>query len=187
MVVKEKKKVTVAPIIYVNDRTIRKSTVEKSLSADLQRKERDTSLLLNKKEKRPIIRHKYTQKELLLEALDTELQNQKWLDSQKFDNYNMDNNNTNNSNNMLNTSNNFIKYHSRRGSLDTITFSNVEDIPLILRLNQSNLPKRRARICSITGLPARYFDPVTEQPYANVDAFKELRRRCNSNNNNKRK
>mmetsp|Transcript_30398 Transcript_30398/g.47621 ORF Transcript_30398/g.47621 Transcript_30398/m.47621 type:complete len:184 (+) Transcript_30398:146-697(+) len=30
--------------------------------------------------------------------------------------------------------------------------------------------------CVITGLPAKYKDPVTGQPYANVEAFKELRK-----------
>lgn len=173
----------VAPIILVNDRTIRKSTLEKSLSADLLRKERDTTLLLNKKEKRPIIKHKYTQKELLLEALDTELENQKWLDSQKFDN-NIDSNN----NNIISTarnSNNYIKYHSRRGSLDTITFSNVEDIPLILKLNNSNLPVKKVKICAVTGFTAKYFDPLTKQPYANIEAFKELRRKYDNNNRKK--
>lgn len=27
----------------------------------------------------------------------------------------------------------------------------------------------------ITGLPAKYFDPLTEQPYANLAAFKKIR------------
>ena len=31
-------------------------------------------------------------------------------------------------------------------------------------------------VCSISGLPAKYKDPVTGLGYANVAAFKELRR-----------
>ncbi|CAH8570075.1 unnamed protein product [Schistosoma turkestanicum] len=37
-------------------------------------------------------------------------------------------------------------------------------------------PKRRLRICPITGLPARYLDPLTLTPYANLAAFRVLRR-----------
>ena len=46
------------------------------------------------------------------------------------------------------------------------------------------LPGKRGRptpvkrqVCCITGLPAKYLDPVTRQPFANAEAFKELRRR----------
>ncbi len=65
--------------------------------------------------------------------------------------------------------------------MDTITFSNVEDIPIILKLNNNNLPIKKAKICAITGLKAKYFDPLTKQPYANIEAFKELRRKYNGN------
>ncbi|CAI2735935.1 unnamed protein product [Schistosoma spindalis] len=37
-------------------------------------------------------------------------------------------------------------------------------------------PERRLRICPITGLPARYLDPLTLTPYANLAAFRVLRR-----------
>ncbi|VDP98759.1 unnamed protein product [Trichobilharzia regenti] len=36
-------------------------------------------------------------------------------------------------------------------------------------------PKRYPRICPITGLPARYVDPLTLTPYANLDAFRIIR------------
>jgi hypothetical protein len=32
--------------------------------------------------------------------------------------------------------------------------------------------------CIITGLPARYRDPLTGYPYASLQAFKTLRERC---------
>lgn len=35
--------------------------------------------------------------------------------------------------------------------------------------------ERRSQICAITRLPARYFDPVTQLPYRNKQAFKILR------------
>jgi hypothetical protein len=33
-----------------------------------------------------------------------------------------------------------------------------------------------ATLCAITGLRAKYFDPVTRQPYATLAAFKQLRK-----------
>ncbi len=39
-------------------------------------------------------------------------------------------------------------------------------------------PKPHAgHVCVITGQPAKYKDPLTEQPYATIEAFKEIRRR----------
>lgn len=57
-----------------------------------------------------------------------------------------------------------------------VTFDNdIDD-----RLFDSYFPKvakreRRSQICAITRLPARYFDPVTQLPYRNKQAFKILR------------
>jgi len=36
-------------------------------------------------------------------------------------------------------------------------------------------PKNSSGICPITRLPARYYDPVTQQPYYSIQAFKILR------------
>lgn len=32
-------------------------------------------------------------------------------------------------------------------------------------------------VCAITGLPSKYFDPLTQSPYATIEAFKVLRER----------
>jgi len=40
-------------------------------------------------------------------------------------------------------------------------------------------PPLRNLICPITGQPARYWDPLTQQPYANAQAFTALRQRFN--------
>jgi hypothetical protein len=40
----------------------------------------------------------------------------------------------------------------------------------------SSSRRPRRRLCPITGMPAQYFDPLTQMPYANADAFKILRR-----------
>lgn len=39
------------------------------------------------------------------------------------------------------------------------------------------IPSIMLQICVITGLPAKYRDPKTQLPYANAEAFRELRRR----------
>merc|ERR1719300_2317427 len=45
---------------------------------------------------------------------------------------------------------------------------------------KQNFPKttprvQASKICPVTRLPAKYFDPVTELPYANLQAFKIIR------------
>ena len=42
------------------------------------------------------------------------------------------------------------------------------------KLNSSS--RCRRRLCPITGTPAQYFDPLTQMPYATLDAFNILRR-----------
>ncbi len=42
------------------------------------------------------------------------------------------------------------------------------------KLNLSN--RHHRRLCPITGMPAQYFDPLTQTPYATLEAFKILRR-----------
>ena len=59
-----------------------------------------------------------------------------------------------------------------------MTFSN----PLIFEKifeNFNRLPTapKEKKMCVITGQPAKYFDPLTKQPYADKEAFKILRER----------
>ncbi|CAF1082412.1 unnamed protein product [Adineta steineri] len=42
------------------------------------------------------------------------------------------------------------------------------------KLNASN--RHRRRLCPITGMPAQYFDPLTQMPYATLEAYQILRR-----------
>ena len=42
------------------------------------------------------------------------------------------------------------------------------------KLNASS--RCRRRLCPITGTPAQYFDPLTQMPYATLEAFNILRR-----------
>jgi len=58
----------------------------------------------------------------------------------------------------------------------TLTFSNIDYYKRIFQIfNKKPEIKKENRICIITGLPAKYFDPLTKHYYANADAFKLLR------------
>lgn len=61
-----------------------------------------------------------------------------------------------------------------------ITISRLEPNPhtivVVPEIKKFLKPERREyRICAVTGLPARYFDPLTELPYASLDAFRQIR------------
>jgi hypothetical protein len=58
-----------------------------------------------------------------------------------------------------------------------VTFSNNSVYEkLFENFNKSCEPKEK-KFCVITGLPARYFDPLTKQYYANKQAFEIIRER----------
>ncbi|MCO5560618.1 hypothetical protein L7F22_014234 [Adiantum nelumboides] len=42
---------------------------------------------------------------------------------------------------------------------------------------QPRQSQKRSRVCAVTGLPAKYLDPVTGLPYATIDAFRMIRER----------
>mmetsp|Transcript_6891 Transcript_6891/g.7136 ORF Transcript_6891/g.7136 Transcript_6891/m.7136 type:complete len:80 (-) Transcript_6891:70-309(-) len=72
---------------------------------------------------------------------------------------------------------------SRRGSYTTITFVEDEAWPSLFSLSAPTpIPQQ---ICSITGLPAKYRDPQTGQPYATLEAFSAIRKRLNSSSKQK--
>lgn len=56
---------------------------------------------------------------------------------------------------------------SFENDIDNKTFSNIFPMP--------NKRERRSKICAITRLPARYYDPITQLPYRNMQAFKIIR------------
>ena len=101
-------------------------------------------------------------------------------------------------------SNSFIRFSSRKDSYDTITFTDVDSIPKIL-LNNATPPipekvynfKRIYfysyifyflfdfflciwflnifQICIITGETAKYRDPHTGYPFANLEAYRAIK------------
>ena len=149
-------------------REVRDSTKKKTTSTELEIQERSKI----KHVSRPIIRHKFTQKELLLDALETEDANRKWLEHRKI----VEDERIARDKPIKNQNNdNYIRFLSRRGTYDTITFTSVDSIPIILK--QQIKPVLPKNTCIITGLPAKYKDPLTGLPYHNLAAFKELRKK----------
>ncbi len=70
--------------------------------------------------------------------------------------------------------------------LETTTNLKVVSQGMISNQNISNIPInsttqlpgiKEKKLCIITGQPAKYFDPLTKQPYADKEAFKILRER----------
>lgn len=130
-------------------------------------------------------RKRYSQEELLLEAVhDTELENRRWLHGRKRvqDQYNREKDSNLSGLRDKNKGKNIIqKFHSRRGCLITLTYPEMDSVPEILTrqhqsINQQHRSQQLNR-CVITGKIGKYKDPLTKQPYHNIDAFKELRRR----------
>ena len=72
-----------------------------------------------------------------------------------------------------------VRFHSRRGAPDTLTFTLVDTTPTmgvpVPRGQGSAAPRPR---CVISGKPALYMDPITGSPYADAKAFKILRERA---------
>jgi vacuolar protein sorting-associated protein 72 len=75
----------------------------------------------------------------------------------------------------MSSSGSLIRYSSRRGTCDTITFTDVDAMPEILV--GAKVPVIRDNKCCITGFPAKYRDPSTNLLYANLEAYRELKKR----------
>jgi len=70
-----------------------------------------------------------------------------------------------------------VKFHSKRtGDVvsNTITFV---DMPVPSTIDDIAPPYPAPQRCTVTQAPAKYLDPVTNQPYATLEAFKMLRGR----------
>lgn len=66
-----------------------------------------------------------------------------------------------------------LKDHFSKKSRNFIIFTSDQTIKEIFSSQEQQKPKPKK--CIITGLPAKYFDPLTKLPYANLFAFKKLR------------
>jgi hypothetical protein len=149
------------------DRAVRGSTKAKTAIGE---KERTIAEKERKKtyRPRPVIKHTFTQRELLVDALATEESNKKWLSQQKFimdEKIHIDR--------VLKgaVTGSLKRWLSKRGTNDIISFTEVDAIPRILKgLDVS--PRVPNKVCTITGKTARYRDPLTGEPYHDLAAFK---------------
>jgi vacuolar protein sorting-associated protein 72 len=123
------------------------------------------------------MQEKLSQKELLLEAIFTEYYNiQSLQEMQRLEDLNKKEMSAPGKKQFAE----FVKI--KRGGQEenntTLTFSNSIVYDKIFEgfKGPSTTPKEK-KICVITGLPAKYFDPLTNQPYANLEAFKIIRER----------
>jgi len=119
-------------------------------------------------------KRKFTQEELLVEAaVDTEPQNERWIlgrkrvqalseEKKRIECVKKD-------------SRVALKYHSRKGCFNTITFTDMDFLPSLVKNNV--VKKSCVEYCIITGKKARYRDSLTGKGYHDKEAFKELRRR----------
>lgn len=145
-------------------------------------------------------RKRFAQEELLLEAVhETEPENQRWLHGRKRiqDQYNRDKGpNAGGLRDKYRGKKIIQKFHSRRGCLITLTFPEMDSVPEILTRRQQRRPvlseqpssssskeilqqqqQQLLSHCVITGKSGKYKDPLTNFPYHDLAAFKELRRR----------
>ena len=116
----------------------------------------------------------FTQEEILTETIQTELANNRWiLTAQRLAREQA----AKASRALGRPASSAVRVTSRRNAPATVTFSEVDAQPNVFRFAPEEPPARRrgAVVCAVTGLPAKYLDPVTKKPYANAAAFKKLR------------
>lgn len=187
-------------------RTLRGTTVSKAIVAEHARieTERKQAVIRTKVHARKSQqKRKYTQEELLLEAANvTEQENMIWLLGRKRQlseseriaaALQRDKNNADHRGKVI------MRFHSRRGCYNTLTFPEMDLIPDYIqrhmtiakkkqekqqknnkKVQDSNVvhkPSARTVVCFITGEKAKYRDPKTGHPYSNAAAFREIRKR----------
>eukprot|EP00897_Mesotaenium_endlicherianum_P007878 jgi/Mesen1/7118/ME000369S06459 len=124
-----------------------------------------------KRKKGPEEERRWTQEEMLLEAAQTEIKNRQSLEIMlareeevkrkaliQKEVY----------------SGPLIRLHSKLG-VNVLEFTHVSELPDVINSIAPPYPKRA--MCAVTGLPAKYLDPLTRLPYATIEAFQILRTR----------
>ena len=67
-----------------------------------------------------------------------------------------------------------MRFVSKRGQADTLTFTEVDDFPRSIKSSSDNT--NVSAKCAVTGKIASYRDPLTGAPYADVEAYKMIKR-----------
>lgn len=121
-------------------RSVRESTKIKTVDADINREKIKHSKSNKYRKQHPLIKHKFSQQELLKEAIETEIQNLKWVENQKKlateDSTRQ---------HLLDkgikqggSQGSFTRWVSRKGSYNIVTFSDVDSMPSFLVANSSS-------------------------------------------------
>lgn len=69
---------------------------------------------------------------------------------------------------------------SKKCSRNFLVFTDVKNFPKAYFPQQRSRPAEKL-VCAVTGLPAKYKDPLTGLPYANIAAFKTIRSQYEAN------
>jgi len=162
-----------------SSRSLRHSTKTKTLES-AQEQKKELKRLRDARRRLPVKAVlQLSQEELLLEACQTEEENYKWLQVQQRKAREREVNQQ--------VIKKQVLFQERRLSrkqagMDLIiTFPMNEHFPKIFDSSIQDDERQRMaapRACAVTGLPAKYLDPLTHQPYATLEAFKEIRRRA---------
>ena len=78
-----------------------------------------------------------------------------------------------------------VRFHSSLHGGTTYTFTEVNAVPAVINAKPRPYPKKK--VCAITGLPAKYRDPLTGKYYANLEAFKAIRAEASRQHGNENK
>mmetsp|Transcript_17796 Transcript_17796/g.48401 ORF Transcript_17796/g.48401 Transcript_17796/m.48401 type:complete len:495 (-) Transcript_17796:42-1526(-) len=133
-------------------------------------------------EKRKRHRIDFTQEELLLEAVHTTSpENERWLLGRKRAAEELETNEQTQQGNRTHGHGDkklVERFSSKRGMLNVMSFFEMDHVPQMLLNNNNNksIKKKKPAVCAITGQPARYRDPKSGLPYADKEAYAELRK-----------
>jgi hypothetical protein len=169
----------------ISPRSRKRSLRHKQEEMGGQSRQSSNPPLLTKKTHKPV----FTQEDLLLEAIHhTEPENMRWILARQR--YMEDSKALELQKKMLSdeasAANRKVisRFHSKRGCYTSLTFPDMDHVPLILvkNLQTPNMVKgkiddKERNVCVITGKLGRYRDPKTGKKFHDVSAFKELRRR----------
>lgn len=179
------------PTIREN-KSVRSSTARKREELILRQEEREAAKRLKIK-KTPSIEMEYrrlTQEELLEEAKLTEQINLASLDAYQK----MELEKKKKTANKSIIKGPIIRYHSvtmpcvdqphSKHSRNFLTFTDEASLHQVFPNKKPQQIDVNLKVCPITGLAAKYFDPLTKTPYATLAAFKILRERFSNENKN---
>ena len=163
-------------IVVESERSLRGSTAKKAKASLPYRKMQEAESYRkasSRQSSKVEVQTSFTQEELLTEAIQTEQANTRWiLTAQRLAREREQSKRA-----LGRVTGGAVRLHSKRSAPPTVTFAEVDAQPDFFRFAPEPPPAHRkgATFCAVTGLPAKYFDPVTKMPYANSVAFAKLR------------